>query len=73
MGNVRLLWGLISCLILLLAVFGWKYNQVARPKYDCCCRYITIKEAELTSELKKKYGQVVLDRMIDKQVVFRSS
>jgi foldase protein PrsA len=70
MGNTKLLWGLVGCLILLLAVLGWKYNQVIGQNTIASVGDITINEAELADELKKKYGQLVLERMIDKQVVF---
>lgn len=71
--NTKLLWGLIGSLILLLAVFGWKYAELLGTRKVAAVGDLVITEGDWTRELKGKYGQLVLNKMIDRQVVLQQA
>ncbi len=73
MRNTKLLWGLIGSLVLLLAVFGWKYAELLGTRKVAVVGDVTITEGDWTRELKGKYGQLVLNKMIDQQVVLQQA
>lgn len=69
MRNPKLLWGLIGCLILLLAIFGWNYGELIGSRKVATVGDVTITEADWTRELKGTYGTTVLEKMINREVV----
>lgn len=69
MRNVKLLWGIIGCLLLLLAILGWDYAGLIGSRKIAAVGNVTLTEADWTNELKDKYGKLVLDKMIDREVV----
>jgi len=69
MRNVKLLWGIIGCLLLLLTVLGWDYAGMIGSRKIATVGSVTLTEADWTRELKNKYGKLVLDRMIDREVI----
>lgn len=73
MRNTKLLWGFIGSLVLLLAVFGWKYAELLGTRKVAVVGNLTITEGDLTRELKDKYGQLELNKMIDRQVVLQQA
>ncbi|WP_134702188.1 peptidyl-prolyl cis-trans isomerase [Ammoniphilus sp. YIM 78166] len=69
MKNVRLLWGLVGCLLLLLAVVGWNYKILLGTRQVAQVGSVIITETDWTQELKRHYGRMVLEKMIDREVV----
>ncbi len=69
MKNVRLLWGLVGCLLLLLAVVGWNYKILLGTRQVAQVGSVMITETDWTQELKRQYGRMVLEKMIDREVV----
>lgn len=69
MRNIKLLWGFIGCLLLLLVVLGWNYNALLGARKVAVVGNETITESDWTNELKRHYGNMVLENMIDRQVV----
>ncbi|MEW9672700.1 peptidyl-prolyl cis-trans isomerase [Ammoniphilus sp. 3BR4] len=69
MRNIRVLWGIIGCLLLLLGVLGWNYNTLMGARKIADVGNETITESDWTNELKRHYGKMVLENMIDRQVV----
>lgn len=73
MRNVKFLWGMIGCLLLLLAVLAWDYGGILGSRKVAIVGDVTLTEADWTKELKGKYGQLVLDKMIDYEVVMQAA
>lgn len=71
--NTKLLWGLIGSLVLLLAVFGWQYAELLGSRKVAVVGNLVITEGDWTRELKNEYGQLVLNKMIDRQVVLQQA
>lgn len=74
MYNVRVLWSLIGGLLLLVSVVAWawyKDSPAAQPA--AVVGEKTISEAEWIAALKEKYGQQVLEDMIEREVVFQEA
>ncbi|RXT09024.1 peptidyl-prolyl cis-trans isomerase [Ammoniphilus sp. CFH 90114] len=69
MRNIRVLWGIIGSLLLLLGVLGWNYNSLIGAKKIAQVANESITESDWTDELKRIYGKLVLEKMIDRRVV----
>lgn len=69
MRNVKLLWGIIGCLLLLIAILGWDYAGFIGSRKVASVGKTILTEADWTEELKNKYGKPVLNTMIDRAVV----
>lgn len=74
MNNSKMLWSLIGALLLLLTVVSWSwYKQDAKLQAAAVVGSATISQADWINQLKQKYGQQVLDDMIDREVVFQEA
>ncbi len=74
MNNVRVLWGLIGGLILLLAVVSWSwYKGTGHVQTMAVVGRQTISESDWVQALKRKYGQQVLNDMVNRQVVLQEA
>ncbi|NGQ96413.1 peptidylprolyl isomerase [Brevibacillus sp. SYP-B805] len=74
MNNVKMLWSLIAALVLLVAVVTWSwYKQASELQAAAVVGGTTITEADWIRNLKQKYGQQVLEDMIDREVVFQEA
>lgn len=74
MNNVRMLWGLVAALVLLLAVVTWSwYKEAQTLQTAAVVGDHAITEAEWVRTLKQKYGKQVLSDLVDRQVVFQEA
>lgn len=73
MTNARLLWGLIGALLLLSVVTWSWYKQESTFKAVAVIGDKAISETDWVAELKRKYGQQVLEEMINREVVQQSA
>jgi foldase protein PrsA len=74
LNNVRMLWGLIGALLLLLAVVSWSwYKQADALQAAAVVGERTITQSDWITMLKQKYGKQVLTDMIDREVVFQEA
>ncbi|MCK9907216.1 SurA N-terminal domain-containing protein, partial [Frankia sp. Cpl3] len=74
MNNVKMLWGLVGALVLLLAVVTWSwYKEAQTLQTAAVVGDRTITEAEWVTTLKQKYGKQVLSDLVDRQVVFQEA
>lgn len=70
MNNVRVLWGMIGGLVLLLAVVSWSwYKQAGHVQTMAVVGKESISESAWIQTLKQKNGQQVLTDMINRLVV----
>ena len=69
MRNVRVLWGIIGCLILFILVGAWNYSELTGTRKVAVIGSEGISEGDLVNQLKKQYGALILDKMVDRQVV----
>ncbi|MBP1932487.1 peptidylprolyl isomerase [Ammoniphilus resinae] len=69
MRNVKVLWGIIGCLILFILVGTWKYSELAGTRKVAVIGGKAISEGVWVDQLKAQYGTLVLNQMIDRQVV----
>jgi len=67
--NVRVLWGIIGCLILFILVGAWNYSELTGTRKVAVIGSEGISEGDLVNQLKKQYGALILDKMVDRQVV----
>lgn len=74
MNNVRVLWGMIGGLVLLLAVVSWSwYKESGHVQTMAVVGSESITESAWVETLKQKHGQQVLSEMINKQVVHQEA
>lgn len=74
MNNVRVLWGMIGGLILLLAVVSWSwYKEMGHVQTMAVVGGQEIYESDWVSVLKQKHGQQVLTEMINRRVVIQEA
>ncbi|MGC5328605.1 peptidyl-prolyl cis-trans isomerase [Brevibacillus sp. SYSU BS000544] len=74
MNNVRVLWGMIGGLILLLAVISWSwYKEMGHVQTMAVVGGQAISESDWVNELKQKHGQRVLTEMINHLVVLQEA
>ena len=73
MRNIKFLWGIIGCLLFLVAILGWNYAELVGSRKVAVVGDETLTEADWTRELKAKYGKLVLDTMIDHEVVLQQA
>lgn len=74
MNNSKVLWSLIGALVLLLAVVSWSwYRQDMSMQTAAVVGSQKISEAEWIGQLKQKYGQQVLEDLINREVVFQEA
>lgn len=74
MNNVRVLWGMIGGLILLLSVVSWSwYKEMGHVQTMAVVGKQEISNSDWVNELKQKHGQQVLTEMINRQVVIQEA
>jgi foldase protein PrsA len=72
--NAKTLWTLIGALVVLLLVVSWSwYRSSAAFHPAAVVGERTISEADWVAMLKQKYGQQVLEDMINREVVFQEA
>jgi foldase protein PrsA len=74
LNNVKVLWSFIGALMLLLMVVAWSwYKESAALQAAAVVGGRTISQAEWIESLKQKYGQQVLNDLINREVVFQEA
>ena len=74
MTNSKGLWTFVGALVVLLMVVTWSWSQSSgKLKTAAVVGEKTITDAEWVAALKEKYGQQVLQDMINREVVFQEA
>lgn len=74
MTNGKGLWTFVGALVVLLMVVSWSWSQSSgKLKTAAVVGEKTITDAEWVTALKEKYGQQVLQDMINREVVFQEA
>lgn len=73
MKNKKLLWTVVGCFVLLVAVFSWKLVEAGRNSVVAVVGGQSISTEDWEQQLKKEYGESVLHKMIDRILVYREA